>query len=96
MVRFFRILCSTSRFIYVEYCIRGKDFRTAFDKMVGVRALTDVPFMALTASAPPDVEATVISSLQLHNPVIVHCDLDRPNIYFSSSPIKTLNVSLKN
>lgn len=61
--------------------------------MGGLRALTDVPFMALTASAPPEVEATIISSLQLNNPVIVHCDLDRPNIYFSSSPIKTLNVS---
>ena len=59
--------------------------------MGGVRAL-DVPFMALTASAP-EVEATIISSLQLSNPVIVHCDLDRPNIYFSCSPIKTLNVS---
>ena len=77
MVRFFRILCSTSRFIYVEYYIRVKDLRTAFDK---IRALTDVPFMAVTASAPLDVEATVISSLHLHNPVIVHCDLDRPNI----------------
>ena len=61
--------------------------------MGGVRALTDVPFMALTASAPPEVEATIISSLQLNNPLIVHRDLDRPNIYFSSSAIKTLNVS---
>ena len=78
---------------YVECCIRGKDFRTAFDRMGGVRALVDVPFMALTASAPPEIEATIVSSLQLNNPVIVHCDLDRPNIYFSCSPIKTLNVS---
>jgi superfamily II DNA helicase RecQ len=83
------------RFIYyVDCCItRGKDFRTAFDRLGGIRAFIDVPFMALTASAPPEVEATIVSSLQLNNPVIVHCDLDRPNIYFSSSPIKTLNVS---
>ena len=57
--------------------------------MGGVRALPEEPFMVLTASATPDVEATVICSLQLRNPLIVLCDLDRPNIYFSSSPIKT-------
>ena len=68
-------------------------FSDSVDRMGGVRALVDVPFMALTASAPPEVEATIISSLQLSNPVIVHCHLDRPNIYFSCSPIKTLNVS---
>ena len=85
---------NTNGFIYVGCSVRGKDFRTAFDKIGGVRALTDVPFMALTASAPPEVEAAIISSLQLNNPVVVHCDLDRPNIYFSSTSIKTLNVSV--
>ena len=84
------IFCTT--FIYVECCIRGKHFRTMFDRM-SVRAPVDVPFMAVTASAPPEVEAIIVSSLQFNNPMIVHCDLDRPNIYLSRSPIMTLNVS---
>ena len=33
--------------------------------------------MALTASAPPDIQATIV----LNNSVYVNGDLDRPNIY---------------
>ena len=84
---------STCRAIQMCSYFRGKDFWTDFNRIGGLRALTNVPFMALTASAPDEVEATIISSLQLNSPVIVHCDLDRPNIYFSVSSIKTLNVS---
>ena len=50
--------------------------------------------MALTASASPSVEAKIISSLYLSSPVVISCDLDRPNIFFSVSHIKSLNVSL--
>lgn len=73
--------------------VRGKDFRTSFDKIGGLRALTDVPFMALTASAPSDVRDAIVSSLHLKDPVLISCDLDRPNIYMSVNPIKSLNVS---
>ena len=79
------------------YCInfgRGRDFRTDFEKIGGLRALTSVPFMALTASAPPDVRATIIRSLHLNNPVYAEGSLDRPNIYMSANAIKGVNISV--
>lgn len=60
--------------------------------MGGLRALIDAPVMALTASAPPAVQAEIISSLYLISPVIVSGDLNRKNIFFSASPIKSLDV----
>ena len=59
----------------------------------GLRALTTAPFMALSASAPPHIEATIVDFLKLDNPVQVSKHLDRPNIYLSVSPINGLKVS---
>ena len=73
---------------------RGRDFRTAFAKIGGLRALTQAPFMALTASAPPAIQETISKSLHLKDPTCVLQGLDRPNIYLSASAIKSLNVSL--
>ena len=50
--------------------------------------------MALTASAPTDVEEAIVKSLHLVDPVYVRCDLDRPNIYMAANSIKSLNVSM--
>lgn len=50
--------------------------------------------MALTASAPTDVQECIVRSLHLRSPVFVHGDIDRPNIYLSLSVIKSLSVSL--
>ena len=72
---------------------RGKDFRTSFEKIGSLRAFTDVPFMALTASAPADIEATIVNSLHLESPVFIRGDVDRPNIFLSVSGIKSLSVS---
>ena len=49
--------------------------------------------MALSASAPPEIEATIIDSLKLDNAVQVSKRLDRPNIYLSVSPMSGLKVS---
>ena len=73
---------------------RGESFRKSFKEIGGLRAIIEAPFMALTASASPSVEAKIISSLYLSSPVVISCDLDRPNIFFSVSHIKSLNVSL--
>ena len=61
--------------------------------MIGeIRALTSAPFMALSASAPPNVEVEMIDSLDLsHLQSFLH--LNRPNIYFSASCKYSLNVS---
>lgn len=74
-------------------CCRGSDFRTSFSAIGGLRALTDVPFMALSASAPPLIMKTINESLHLKSPVHVAHDLDRPNIFLSWSKSKGLPVS---
>ena len=51
--------------------------------------------MALTASAPPSIEAEVKATLELHvhDCVMVSLPLDRPNIYISTKKKKSLSVS---
>ena len=51
--------------------------------------------MALTASAPADVEAVIQSSLHMHEPVVVSQSLDRANIYMSASVSKGMKVRVK-
>lgn len=72
---------------------RGDDFRVSFKKLGGLRALTSVPFMALTATASPKSKSEIIESLNLEKPVIVTGLLNRPNIFLSASPISRLSVS---
>ena len=81
-------------FLNLKCTCRGHNFRTAFSKIGALRALTSVPFMALTASAPSDVQVEITNLLHMSTPVIVSCSLDRPNIYLSTSQVKSLNVSL--
>jgi superfamily II DNA helicase RecQ len=73
---------------------RGGDFRTCFRKLARLRGLTDVLFMALTATAPPGIKATICASLGLKEPVVVSQTLDRPNIYLSIRESKGINVSI--
>ena len=65
--------------------LRGNDFRQAFSRIGGLRALTTVPFMALTASAPPKTQDEICSSLHLHHHIVVARPLDRANIFLSAS-----------
>ena len=71
---------------------RGSDFRPAFSKLGGLRAHTDVPVMALTATASDATKSQIVECLHLIEPTVVSRNLDRPNIYFSVSPIKALDV----
>ena len=75
---------------------RGESFRPAFEKLGGLRALTNVPFMALTATASAETQDVIVKSLHLVNPVVVAQSLDRPNIYMSVGPIKALTVRIIN
>lgn len=77
--------------IYTSY--RGREFRTSFTRIGGLRALADVPFMALSASAPPSVAKVIEDSLQLKSPLNVTHNLDRPNIFLSCAKSKGLTVS---
>ena len=62
----------------------GAEFREAFGRISGLRALTKCPFMALTASAPPTIESSIKSSLSQVSPVVVSQPLNRSNIYQSA------------
>ena len=48
--------------------------------------------MALTASAPPVVQAEIVSTLFFSTPVEITCNLNRKNVYVSASPLKSLDV----
>ena len=76
-------------------CVNNLIYRgVEFIRRIGeLRALVNVPFMALTASAPPSVQSNIIHTLHLTSPEIVSCCIDRPNIYLSVSPICSLHVS---
>ena len=65
-------------------------FRPVFEKLGGLRAFTDAPLMALTASAISDVQKLIQSSLHLHDPVVVSKSLD---LFFSVGEIKGYTVS---
>lgn len=56
--------------------------------------MAGVPFMALSASAPPSVVKDIEDSLHLQSPVHIVHSLDRPNIFFSYSKSKGLAVSI--
>lgn len=65
----------------------------SFKSIGGLRALTDVPVMALSASASPPIVKSIVDSLHLKTPVEIFHSLDRPNIYFSYGVSKGLAVS---
>jgi len=64
-----------------------------FQRLGGLLALTVAPFMALTASAPPDIEETIVSLLHFKEPVVKR-QLDRPSIYLSTSKSVGIKASL--
>ena len=71
----------------------GAQFRTCFRKIGGLRALTDVPLIAVTATAPIVVQSEICDSLGLKEPAVILQTLDRPNIFLSCSKSKGLNVN---
>ena len=83
--------CYASPFNNIMSYLRGNDFRTAFGKIGGLRAS---PIMALTATASAETESMISTSLSLTEPVVISQRLNRANIFFSASGIKSLAVSM--
>lgn len=73
-------------YMYILF-FRGPHFRTCFQQIGGLRALTDVPIIALTATALHAIRISICSSLGL---AVI---LDRPNIYLSTSKSRGVSVS---
>lgn len=62
----------------------GNDFRPSYRQIGELRArLSDIPFLALTATATPFVRRDICQSLALHNPLQTVTSFDRPNLYIS-------------
>lgn len=65
------------------HCISqwGYDFRPSYLQIAGLREIKpDVKFMALTATATPEVKADIIKHLKLNNPRVFQTSFARTNI----------------
>ncbi|XP_052255826.1 bifunctional 3'-5' exonuclease/ATP-dependent helicase WRN-like isoform X2 [Dreissena polymorpha] len=64
----------------------GHDFRDSYRKLGQLRSLfSNTPFMALTATATPEVRLDICKSLRMKNPIITCTGFDRPNLFLSVS-----------
>ncbi|XP_022095858.1 Werner syndrome ATP-dependent helicase homolog [Acanthaster planci] len=60
----------------------GHDFRSCYRALGKLRTvLSEVPFMALTATATPPVCKDICTTLRLKNPLVTCTSFDRPNLY---------------
>lgn len=73
-------------FIAVDeaHCISqwGHDFRPDYLKIAALRRLFEVPVLALTASATPDVQRDIAKQLQLSTPAVFTQSFERSNIFY--------------
>ena len=61
----------------------GQDFRPAYLKIKNLKTLfSKVPFVALTATATPQVKEDIITMLGLDNPTIIQQSFERKNIAY--------------
>lgn len=60
----------------------GHDFRPEYMRLAELRAVADVPVIALTATATPRVLAEITGALELRMPASVRGDFRRPNLAF--------------
>ena len=50
--------------------------------------------MALTATASEEMQSSIEESLNMAKPVVISRSIDCPNVYYSASPIKSIDGSL--
>lgn len=60
----------------------GHDFRQAYRELGKLKtSFPHVPFMAVTATATPNVRKDIVGALHLKNPVLTCTSFNRPNLY---------------
>ncbi|MEN9685917.1 MAG: hypothetical protein RLZZ28_1703 [Bacteroidota bacterium] len=68
----------------------GYDFRPAYLKIAGlINEIPDIPVLALTASATPNVQQDIMDKLQLQKPAFFRQAFFRPNLSYSSFPVES-------
>jgi len=70
----------------------GHDFRPEYMQLGELRAMLEVPTIALTATATPRVAAEIVEHLHLDSPVTVRGEFQRPNLAFAVEHI-SLNAA---
>lgn len=81
------------------HCISqwGHDFRPAFTQLSEVRGLLpEVPAIAVTATATPEVVDDIVEQVPLKNPRIFRGSFDRPNISFHHREVGNKRDQLSN
>ena len=71
------------------HCISewGHDFRPEYRQLKTLRErLSDVPFMALTATATERVRKDIVAELKLHDPAVYVASFNRPNLTYRVEP----------
>ncbi len=74
------------------HCISewGHDFRPEYRQLAALRrALPDVPFIAMTATATPEVRRDIADQLALAAPTIFQASFNRPNLRYLVTPKKS-------
>jgi len=60
----------------------GHDFRAEYRRLSDLRQIKQtIPFLAMTATAAPDVRDDICKNLRLRKPEITITSFDRPNLY---------------
>ncbi len=71
------------------HCISewGHDFRPEYRQLSSLRAaLPDIPFIAMTATATPDVRRDIADQLKISAPAIFQASFNRPNLRYAVAP----------
>ncbi len=82
------------------HCISewGHDFRPEYRRLreMMIQINSDIPIIALTATATPKVQSDIVENLNLRNPEIFISSFNRPNLYYEVNPKITKEGTLKN
>ncbi len=79
------------------HCISewGHDFRPEYRQLASLRAaLPDVPFIAMTATATPDVRRDISAQLTLAAPEVFQASFNRPNLRYTVAPKRPGNTQI--
>lgn len=91
MARIRQLVVDESHLVFLWGLTIGKNiaFRPAWGRIgeARIRFRDNTPCLALTATAPPQIESAIISGLSMESPIVMRSTVNRPNITYASHPI---------